>query len=224
MLTSAEGRQYLNEKLNLCSKLDDKTSEKDLKSLENLPYLFAARDMQGTCAYVHKRSRSRVMESHTDTFLELVKEETAGECVDHSYDNLISHYKSNRIDDAWFYQACTELIGWFYPFDEKTCIDMLQGLPISNATMTTTSYETNEYYGSKGIKGTRIVFPNGSIDIWAKLGLISSDSPARIAVYMKGTGHCADMYIATPNDPDVLIQGRKNITAAIEHWINNPAE
>lgn len=55
---------------------------------------------------------------------------------------------------------------------------------------------TNTFYGAQGIRGTRIVFPNGSIDPWHALGVVRQDqvSSDSLVLLIKGTAHCADLY------------------------------
>ena len=45
---------------------------------------------------------------------------------------------------------------------------------------------TNILYGGKDIKGSRIVFVNGSIDPWHRLGITSSKNPQLPAVFIQG--------------------------------------
>jgi len=45
---------------------------------------------------------------------------------------------------------------------------------------------TNANYGGRGLRVTRVVFPNGSTDPWHALGIISDLSPNATAIYIKG--------------------------------------
>ena len=45
---------------------------------------------------------------------------------------------------------------------------------------------TNTNYGGYGIKITKVVFPNGSIDPWHALGFTEDISPDAVAVYING--------------------------------------
>jgi len=127
--------------------------------------------------------------------------------------------------DSWFFQACTEMIGWFYPFDPQTCIKLDPSvLKISDQTLNSSALESNEYYGERNIKATEVVFMNGDVDVWHLLSLLKSDSKWRIANYMHGTGHCADMYPASSADPDVLVKGRQVITDNIAKWLSDSAD
>jgi len=182
-----------------------------------------ARDMKGTCDYI---ANTRNGIPAIEKFWILMGKVAAGECVDYSYQNYI-HQTRNLLRsgplqqiEVWLFQACTELIGWFYPFDEQTCFNVFQG--ITHDTLETTAFETNEFYGSKDIKGTEIAFPNGSADIWHYLGLLESDNPSRIAIYMQGTQHAQDTLPADPSDPEELTKGREKITAAIDQFLKTP--
>ena len=49
---------------------------------------------------------------------------------------------------------------------------------------------TNTEYGALGIQsGTRVVFPNGSIDPWSALG-ITDNSTGNVAVFIQGIRLC----------------------------------
>ena len=81
---------------------------------------------------------------------------------------------------------------------------------------------TNAYYGGKDIPKnvTNIVFPNGSIDPWHALGVTESISESLIAIFIKGTAHCANMYPPRDNDPPALTAAREKITQQIGLWLS----
>jgi len=45
---------------------------------------------------------------------------------------------------------------------------------------------TNTNYGGRGLRVTKVVFPNGSTDPWHALGITSDLSPNATAIYIKG--------------------------------------
>ncbi len=49
-------------------------------------------------------------------------------------------------------------------------------------------------YGGYGLAGSNIVLPNGSIDPWHFLGVLSDLSPTVQAVFITGTAHCAGQF------------------------------
>ena len=78
---------------------------------------------------------------------------------------------------------------------------------------------TNEHYGGRTINGSNIVFPNGSIDPWHELSIVTDLSPSLLSFYIHGTAHCANMYPPSPQDPKELTQARMNITSAVGTWL-----
>ena len=73
---------------------------------------------------------------------------------------------------------------------------------------------TNTFYGALGIRGTRIVFPNGAIDPWHALGVVKQDqvSSDSLVLLINGTAHCADLYPDADNDPPQLRAARAQIS------------
>ena len=138
------------------------------------------------------------------------------------------------VERQWNYQKCTEFgffkttdsvkqpFGHFLPLDYymKWCELIFN---ISSDSVTASVAATNAYYGGKDIPKnvTNIVFPNGSIDPWHALSVTKSISESLIAIFIKGTAHCANMYPPRDSDPPELIAARKTITQQIGLWLNN---
>ena len=93
---------------------------------------------------------------------------------------------------------------------------------ISSNSVTASVAATNAYYGGKDIPKnvTNIVFPNGSIDPWHALGVTESISESLIAIFIKGTAHCANMYPPRHSDPPALTVAREIITQQIGRWLS----
>ena len=77
---------------------------------------------------------------------------------------------------------------------------------------------TNTVYGARGIRGTRIVFPNGSVDPWHALGVVKQDqvSPDSLVLLIHGTAHCADLYPDSKDDPPQLTAARARISGFLK--------
>ena len=93
---------------------------------------------------------------------------------------------------------------------------------ISSDSVAASVAATNDYYGGKDIPKnvTNIVFPNGSIDPWHALGVTESISESLIAIFIKGTAHCANMYPPRDSDPPALTVAREMITQQIGRWLS----
>ncbi|XP_038049891.1 thymus-specific serine protease-like [Patiria miniata] len=166
--------------------------------------------------------------------------QTYGEkCLDVSYDDMITEMRQTSWESSaseggrqWVYQTCTEF-GFFQTSDGKDqpfgngfpvsfslqqCSD-IYGKQFNKTTLTQGIARTNTNYGAKGIRATKVIFPNGSIDPWHYLGITKDVSETETAVYINGTAHCANMYPALPSDPPQLVQARDTIFKAVEAWI-----
>jgi len=137
-------------------------------------------------------------------------------CTDQSYDSMIEELKDESpnapgaASRSWTWQTCNEF-GYFQTagensifsqkyitleFFEKICADAY-GVDAEHIRNAITA--TNECYGGLTPKATNIVFTNGDVDPWHKLGItVSSDTMP--AVLVSGTAHCADLYASSPED------------------------
>lgn len=130
----------------------------------------------------------------------------------------------------WYYQTCTEF-GYFQtthspnqPFGDLISIVSYTDVcsQVFNVTLSEIEMSilaTNEHYGGRTINGSNIVFPNGSIDPWHELSIVTDLSPSLLSFYIHGTAHCANMYPPSPQDPKELTQARMNITSAVGTWL-----
>ncbi|XP_006861988.1 PREDICTED: putative serine protease K12H4.7-like [Chrysochloris asiatica] len=107
----------------------------------------------------------------------------------------------------WLYQACTEF-GFFLTTESKTqpfsgvplryflkkCSDIF-GSEFTYSSLTAGVSATNMYYGGLDMKGSKIIFPSGSIDPWHAVGITKDISKSLPAVFIKGkVKHIVQMY------------------------------
>lgn len=160
-------------------------------------------------------------------------------CLDVKYSDMIKDLKETSWGSSaaeggrqWTYQTCTEF-GFFQSSDSskqpfgnlfplkvsiKQCIDIF-GSKFNETELLSGISSTNTNYGGTDIAGTKIVFPNGSIDPWHALGITSDVSSEEQAIFISGTAHCANMYPELPSDPPQLIQARIKIKEHIMSWL-----
>ncbi|XP_008585058.1 PREDICTED: putative serine protease K12H4.7 [Galeopterus variegatus] len=159
-------------------------------------------------------------------------------CLSASYnqfvENLSDSYwdqKKLRSDRQWVYQTCTEF-GYFQTTNSKNqpfsgfrlrlfiqqCSDIF-GPEFNGVSMAQAVQSTNEFYGGRNITGSKIIFPNGSIDPWHALGIIKNISEELPAVFMEGESHCADMYPQSQIDSPQLLQAREKIFGILQTWL-----
>ncbi|XP_068441238.1 thymus-specific serine protease [Clinocottus analis] len=129
----------------------------------------------------------------------------------------------------WVYQTCTEFgffqstdspnqpfSGFPLPYHVQQCADFYN---ISGARLAAAVAQTNEQYGGYGVRSSRIVLPNGSIDPWHALGATQDITPELPAVFIKGTAHCANMYPARSEDLPQLALARDHIFLLLQKWL-----
>lgn len=167
--------------------------------------------------------------------------DTYGEsCLDVNYSDMIQDLRKTSWNSSaaeggrqWTYQTCTEFgfyqtsdsskqpFGNLFPLNVsiKQCMDIF-GPEFNEAALLAGISSTNTNYGGLHIAGTKIVFPNGSIDPWHALGITSDVSAEEQAIFIEGTAHCANMYPELPSDPPELVQARLKIKEHIVNWLN----
>ncbi|ROJ25389.1 Thymus-specific serine protease [Anabarilius grahami] len=128
----------------------------------------------------------------------------------------------------WVYQTCTEFgfyqstdspnqpfNGFPLPYHLQQCADIYNLSTLLDDAI----QQTNEEYGGYDIRSTRIVFPNGSIDPWHALGVTQDITSDLLAVFIKGTAHCANMYPARAEDLPQLGLAREHIFILLQKWL-----
>jgi hypothetical protein len=147
----------------------------------------------------------------------------------------------------WTYQTCVEF-GFFQSSDlvdqpfapyfpvsffEQMCSDIFG--PEYNLALLQSGVEfTNTFYGGFGLKVSRVVLPNGSIDPWHSLGITSkstaahkdrlesSDTDSPLVIFINGTAHCADLYPDSEEDLPQLREARTQITTFLKQALSEP--
>uniref|UniRef100_A0A0N4Z9D0 Serine protease K12H4.7 n=1 Tax=Parastrongyloides trichosuri TaxID=131310 RepID=A0A0N4Z9D0_PARTI len=169
---------------------------------------------------------------HIGNVFQWFAQQYGGFCTDVNYDEYIqflrqTSFGSGAADDrSWTYQTCTEF-GYYQSTDNdaasywgdvmgvdwyvKQCVDIF-GSPITNQTVYSSITATNNYYGgATGFKGTRVILPNGNIDPWHALGVLSQTNSQNYPIIINGTAHCADMYPSSSSDYASLTDARQKI-------------
>lgn len=80
------------------------------------------------------------------------------------------------------------------------CIDIFG--PQFNQRFTGNSIDfSNNHYGGANFSGTFVVFPNGIVDPWHAISVLSPIGETITPLLTSGAAHCADMRIT--NDPAI---------------------
>ncbi|XP_064143460.1 putative serine protease K12H4.7 [Loxodonta africana] len=144
-------------------------------------------------------------------------------------DSSFNHHNPTK-GRQFFYQSCTEF-GFFQTTDSKNqpftglplryflqqCSDFF-GPKFNNDSLNTGIMSTNAYYGGFNVTGSKIIFPNGSFDPWHVLGITKDINKDLPAVFIKGAGHCADMFKQDIDSPE-LLEAREKIFQILQQWL-----
>ncbi|KAL6603746.1 hypothetical protein ACP70R_044107 [Stipagrostis hirtigluma subsp. patula] len=168
---------------------------------------------------------------------DIVKKTLAAANVYYNYtgDQTCSHIEDD--DDphglgGWQWQACTEMImpmvvsneSMFPPstfsYDERSdeCLASWGVRPRPH-------WITTEYGGYKIDKvlkrfGSNIIFSNGMRDPWSRGGVLKNISSSIIALVTEKGAHHLDFRSATKDDPDWVIEQRRQEVDIIQGWID----
>ncbi|XP_062178675.1 uncharacterized protein LOC133883376 [Phragmites australis] len=134
--------------------------------------------------------------------------------------------------DGWQWQACTEMImpmsisnqSMFPPYDysyddwSKVCF-------LSWGVRPRPHWITTEYGGYKIDKvlkrfGSNIIFSNGMRDPWSRGGVLKNISCSIIALVTEKGAHHLDFRSATKDDPEWVIEQRRQEVEIIQGWID----
>uniref|UniRef100_A0A914WLA3 C-type lectin domain-containing protein n=1 Tax=Plectus sambesii TaxID=2011161 RepID=A0A914WLA3_9BILA len=157
-----------------------------------------------------------------------------GGCTGTSYNDFIKGMQSTSFNSpyadsrSWVWQTCTEF-GYFQSTDQTNNIfgstvpvsfyvdqcTAIYGSQFNQQTISQSVDSTDAFYGGRdNYKGTNVVLPNGSVDPWHALGILTTKGTATAAL-ITGTAHCADMYPPRSADPPGLTQARITIDQKI---------
>ncbi|XP_064615454.1 putative serine protease K12H4.7 [Liolophura sinensis] len=180
----------------------------------------------------------------TDTFGDVVKmllKAYNEPCLDFKYTKMIDRLKqvdwsseSAGGDRQWMFQTCTEF-GFYQTSDSyaqpfgndfplsfflQQCSDVF-GSKFTETLLKRGVERTNLNYGGIFFKGSKVIFPNGSLDPWHTIS-ITMNSPNMddiTPIFINGTAHCADMYPSSPKDLPQLVDARQMIQKTIGRWL-----
>ncbi|XP_033734506.1 thymus-specific serine protease-like [Pecten maximus] len=160
-------------------------------------------------------------------------------CVNNTYAESVRMVANTTVDRKaqgpgirqWIWQTCTQF-GYYQTCDDNTncpfsrLIDLPSQTKLCSDFFNITPQDiakfvsfTNDYYGGDRPHGNKIIFSNGSIDPWHKLGVLTDLSDTEKAVFIVGTAHCNDLGSSNSKDPQQLTAARKKIATIITGWL-----
>jgi len=161
-------------------------------------------------------------------------------CTYNSYAGWIEFAQQTGInadsasDRAWLWQTCTEF-GYYQSTDTprnfygqvigidyivKQCAE-IYGSQLTNASVYAAVDSINMLYGGRdNFRGTNVMLPNGNLDPWHALGILTSAQPTVTAVVITGTAHVADMYPPAADDVPGLTAARETIESQVNIFLS----
>ncbi|RHY80543.1 hypothetical protein DYB35_010731 [Aphanomyces astaci] len=163
----------------------------------------------------------------------------SGRCT---YNDFVSEYDyakntsltTTGMKRQWAYQTCAEFgygqttanaKGAFSPLKFVTP-DLVHGYMCRDAFNITNApanvEATNKKYGGVNLNVANVVFPTGTIDPWAALGLTNatgSANPASEVVDILGTSHCRDMFARRAGDDGHITWAHQRVEAAVDGFL-----
>ncbi|PZC81334.1 hypothetical protein B5X24_HaOG212786 [Helicoverpa armigera] len=153
-------------------------------------------------------------------------------CFDYDFDAMVEAMRDVDWVMSWTYQTCTEF-GYFMttasenqPFTDNIHTDLFYSLctktygeEFDERRIDEGIERSNELYGGLQPNVTNVVFVNGDLDPWHRLGVledVSYEAPAKIIPL---SSHCRDLFSDRSKDPEELKEARKYIKYLIKKWI-----
>lgn len=155
------------------------------------------------------------------------------ECYELDFDEIIEEIREGGSWlTSWVYQMCAEFsyakstsssdqpFGNYIPISTfyKIC-SLSFGSQFNEKAIEKVVRDTNKLYGGLKPNVTKVIFANGELDPWHRLGVledVSYDAPAK---FIPRSSHCLDLLPDRKGDPDELIEARKYIRYLIKSWI-----
>uniref|UniRef100_A0A7S4NTB1 Prolylcarboxypeptidase n=1 Tax=Paramoeba aestuarina TaxID=180227 RepID=A0A7S4NTB1_9EUKA len=146
----------------------------------------------------------------------------AGSCFDINED-----ISSNLGDQAWNYQACTEMI---MPVQTNGKTDMFLPAPWIYSDYVTYCQETFDvtprpgwtdisFWGHQISAASNIIFSNGMLDPWRPGGVTYNISSSVTAIIIQHGAHHLDLRTPLPSDPLSVQMARSQETEIIRSWL-----
>ncbi|XP_026739316.1 putative serine protease K12H4.7 [Trichoplusia ni] len=234
LFKTSAGIEQLKEEEQICESTDmNKSENKQLFFLDKTSeFMYEAQygspeSIKGFCEDLTNTSK---VFSAKDDDSDLWNEKN--NCFDYDFDDMIENMRQVDWIMAWTYQTCTEF-GYFpttnsdnQPFTNNVFVDLFYSLctktygdDFDEKRIDEGIERANNMYGGLKPNVTQVVFVNGDLDPYHKLGVledVSYEAPAKIIPL---SSHCRDLFSDRAKDPEELKEARKYIKYLIKRWI-----
>ncbi|XP_014356506.2 putative serine protease K12H4.7 [Papilio machaon] len=235
LFETEHGIEKLKKEENICPESDMSVPEN-----KQLFFLSKASDFMGRVQYGRAIDIKNNCEKMNETKekSELLDEPNfwreESKCNDYDFNRMVDNYYKNKSDwtACWTYQTCTEF-GYFQsstsnkqPFTNNIPVDFFVKL-----CMKTFGSEFNDTRIEHGIERvnamyeglhpnvTKVVFVNGDMDPWSRLGILEDVSYDAPAIIIPRASHCRDLVANYKDSEDELKEAIKHIKYLIKKWI-----
>ncbi|XP_075979471.1 putative serine protease K12H4.7 [Anticarsia gemmatalis] len=228
------GIEQLKKEEQICNSTDmNKPENKQLFFLDKaVQFMYEAQygNVESIKNYCDGMKNNSLVFAFIDDEYDLWSQKT--DCFNYDFDHMIENMRQVDWVMAWTYQTCTEF-GYFmstsskkHPFTDNVPVDLYNTLctktygPKFNEKRVEEGIKrTNDMYGGLTPNVTHVVFTNGDLDPWARLGIledVSYDAPAKM---IPRSSHCRDLFSNKAKDPEELKEARKYTKYLIKKWI-----
>ncbi|KPI95084.1 Putative serine protease K12H4.7 [Papilio xuthus] len=235
LLETQDGIEKLKKEENICP-------ESDMSIPENkqLFFLYKASDFMQNVQYGRTIDVKKDCETMNETKQKSQNNDepnfwrTENQCNDYDFDRMIDIYYKNKTNGiaCWTYQTCTEF-GYFQssssskqPFTNNIPVDLYVkicmksfGIDFNDVRVDNGIEKVNNMYKGLHPNVTKVVFVNGDMDPWSRLGILEDLSYDAPAVIIPRASHCRDLVANYKNSEEELKEAIKQIKYLIKKWI-----
>jgi serine protease 16 len=240
LLETLAGRAELEEMFNICAPgaLENAANREQFAG-DGVVYL-PVQSNDPSCAYDYcniAKICTLMADEAAGTPLErlvaLHKAQSGGACTPVNRD-LTLRALANPKDSgrSWYYQTCTEW-GYYMTCLEGSRCPYVQGLHkldsdyemcevafgINASTVDDNIVFANAMYGGDDIQGTRILYPNGQIDPWHSLGVLTPPNDQSPVMMVTAASHHFWTHASKPTDDAFIVQARQDIWDQVGAWL-----
>ncbi|XP_047509704.1 putative serine protease K12H4.7 [Pieris napi] len=231
MLQSSEGIEELKNKFNICPECDMNVVENQWVFFSALTDEFMSNSQYGNPQRI-KEHCSKLDNSMRYNTSDTMLRNSKSNCKNFKFDSMIKEIQRDPVLYSWVYQTCTEF-GYFQtttsdsqPFGKvvpleffvKTCRNVY-GSDFNEGRVDKGVDTTNKIYGGLSPNVTRVVFVNGDMDPWSRLGILEDLSYEAPATVIHRASHCTDLLPEAPGASEEIKEAAKHVKYLIKHWI-----